>query len=414
MSPYGSERLGSTVATAERGSALVWALFFVTLITGVLIAHSLEMSANRRTMDTRYRRVDLAKNVAESGLTEGAAYLRRQPTQPVTVFAPQLDLAADPPLNETLDPSIGLVREFEVSAGLWGRYEIRKDQALDVSPNYGEPPGTVWDIEARGYLYERTDAQKRFDQRPNRVISEQKVRTEMRGLPVQVPAPSAVVVMNPSQVTMLGNAEILGNGMPAIGYCKPAGALVVPVLDVTITGSPLSIAINDLSIAVKDVFGVRSEQVRNLSDIVLASPRQIYGHVANDIAVYAPGGLTLPAAGAALRGRMLLFVDGDFTAMSGNNSDFSGVLYVTGNAAIEGPFRFRGAMIVAGTLRVGQTSSGWVSAQDLVSIGNDQTAVQKLREALARYRISKDMRPSTSKGAFADPADLRDLDAVVR
>jgi formylmethanofuran dehydrogenase subunit C len=111
---------------------------------------------------------------------------------------------------------------------------------------------------------------------------------------------------------------------------------------------------------------------------------------------------------------MLLFVDGDFTAMSGNNSDFSGILYVTGNAVIEGPFQFRGAMIVAGTLKVGQTSSGWGGAPDLVSIVNDQTTVQKLRDALARYRISKDMRPSASKGAFADPADLRDIDAVVR
>src|SRR5262249_26770108 len=162
--------------------------------TGVLIAHSLEMSANRQKMDTRYRRIDLAKNVAESGLTEGAAYLRRQPTQPVVAFAPQRDPSADPPLDETLEPSVSLVREVEVSAGLWGRYEIRKDQAIDVSANYSEPPGTVWDVEARGYLYELVDGQKHFDQRPNRILSEQKVRTEMRGLPVQVPTNAAVVL----------------------------------------------------------------------------------------------------------------------------------------------------------------------------------------------------------------------------
>ena len=47
-------------ARDERGAVLVWALFFVSLTTGVLIAHSFEMTANRRTMETRYRRVQLA------------------------------------------------------------------------------------------------------------------------------------------------------------------------------------------------------------------------------------------------------------------------------------------------------------------------------------------------------------------
>ena len=35
------------------------------------------------------------------------------------------DLAAVPPVNETDDAAIGLVREYEIGPNLWGRYEVR-------------------------------------------------------------------------------------------------------------------------------------------------------------------------------------------------------------------------------------------------------------------------------------------------
>ena len=47
-----ASELPSPSRGSERGSALVWALFFVSLTVGILVAHSLEMSANRKTMDT--------------------------------------------------------------------------------------------------------------------------------------------------------------------------------------------------------------------------------------------------------------------------------------------------------------------------------------------------------------------------
>ncbi|GDY03375.1 hypothetical protein LBMAG49_27040 [Planctomycetota bacterium] len=422
---------------SEHGSALVWALFFIVLITGMLIAHSTEMSANRRTMDTRYRRIDIAKNIAESGLTEATAYLRRQATQPVLNFAPQLSPETDPPRNETIDPSVGLVREFEVQGSLWGRYEIRKDRALDVSANYSEPAGTVWDLEARGILFDRIDEKARFDQKPNRVVSMQSVRTEMRGLPVQVPGNSTVVVMDPAMVTMLTGSEIKAEGKPAISYRRKTKLAVLEHQshheqkdmgqddkdkddgdekdgddDVAkhgdkVTGIPKAIAIEELSIAVEDVFRMRTEQVRNLSDVVLSNPKQIYGRSVKDIAVFSPQSLVLMSEGSALRGRMLLFVNGDFTAQNGNNSDFSGILYVTGNATIEGPFQFRGTMIVGGTLKVGGSS-------DMVALVNDQAAVTQLREALARYRTSKDLRPPAADGAYATPSELTNAGLLLR
>ena len=181
---------------SERGSSLVWALFFVTLTVGILVAHSLEMSANRKTMDTRYRRIDLAQSVAESGLTDAASYLRRQPSQPVVAFTPQRNLQSDPPVDDTMEPEVGLVREFEVNGSLWGRYEVRTDEAIDVSAAYGEAPGTVWDLGARGYLYERVDASRPFDKKPNRLLSTQTLRTEVRGITLpKMPIPHMTAVV---------------------------------------------------------------------------------------------------------------------------------------------------------------------------------------------------------------------------
>lgn len=402
MSTRGTTRGCSRTARAEAGSALIWALFFVALTSGVLIAHSIEMTANRRTMDTRYRYVDVARNVALSGLTEATAYLRRQPNQPVLEFAPQSDPNADPPLDETEDPELGLVREYEIQGSLWARYEVRKDEALDVSANYGESPGTVWDVAARAYLFQRNDRRRAFDAPPNRVLARQPIRTEMRGLPVDVPGSSAIVVLDPAQISMLGSGVIDGASEPALSYRKPAGPVVLPTLDVSITGTPTAVAVANLSISVKDVFRVGNEQLRNLSDIVVTSPRQLENHDFEDQAVYVPGDLTLATSGAGLHGRMLLFVQGDFVAYGGNDSDFSGLLYVQGNSLIKGPFKFRGTIIAGGQLQVGGSA-------DAVAINYDAGEVQRLRDALGRYRMCHDLRPATGTGAFATAQELSAL-----
>jgi hypothetical protein len=382
----------------QDGSVLVWALFFVALTTGILVSHSFEMSANRRAMDTRYRRVDLANTIAESGLTDATAYLRRQPVQPVVSFAPQLDLTADPPVNETSDPSLGLVREFEVHGNLWGRYEVRNDDAIDVSANYGEPPGTVWDVGARGYLYEVQDGSKAFDQAPNRVISTQAVRTEVRGMSLNLPTTSAIVVDDPSQVQMLGNAGVDGAGGPAVAYKKPL-IPILPILDTTIVGLPTSVPILGLDLSVPSIFGMREDKLRSLADIVMFSPRQLQGRVINDQSVYIPGSLQLDPGGLSLRGRMLLAINGDFVASQGNNSDFSGVVYVKGDAVFEGPFTFSGTIIIGGQFKIGGSS-------DSVTIKADPTTVTALQSALSQYRISREKRPTASTGAFAVPSDL--------
>ena len=89
----------------------------------------------------------------------------------------------------------------------------------------------------------------------------------------------------------------------------------------------------------------------------------------------------------ALRGRMLLAVKGDFIASEGNDSDFRGVLYVSGNAQIEGPFRFEGTMIVAGSVKIG-------GSDEEVRIRARPDVVSQLQNSLSQYRAGRDQRPA--------------------
>ena len=105
----------------EEGSILIWALLFSIIASAMIVSHSTYMAANRREMHVRFEHATLSDNFARSGLTDALAWYQRQPVQPVGTFSPQLDPSGDPPLLDTLDPTVGLVREFEVRGSLWAR-----------------------------------------------------------------------------------------------------------------------------------------------------------------------------------------------------------------------------------------------------------------------------------------------------
>ncbi len=394
-SAHGPRRSG------EAGATLVWALFFVTLTVGVLVAHSMEMSANRRTMDTRYRRIDLAQSVAESGLTDATSWLRRQSVQPVTAFAPQRDEDAVPPVADTLDPAVGLVREFEVHGSLWGRYEVRRDEAVDVSTECGEAPGTVWDLAARGYLFENLDPERPFDAAPNRVLSLQTMRTQVRGVALSLPASAAVIVGDPSQIELLDGATVDGVGGPALAFRGAAGN--GNAYGRALQGVPASLPMADLDLSLEKVFGLREDRLRTLADVVVFHEKQLYGREMHDEAVFAPGDLRLDGEHGGLQGRMLLAVRGDFRAEEGNGSKFRGVLYVGGDAVLEGPFRFDGSLIVAGRLKVG-------GGDGEVTLRGSTSEVLALQGSLSRYRSGHDQRPTANGRAFGEPSGLRKKD----
>src|SRR5262245_58492343 len=174
-------------AASSRGSALTWSLFFVVVVAGMIVSHTIYLAANRRDLDVRFRQSALSTSFARSGAMDALGWFQKQGTQPVLSFGPINDLTASPPVEESLNPDLGLVREFEVRGGLWGRYEVRRSEVADVSPLRGQPAGSgaAWDITARGYLFERSNPSKPFDRAPNRIVAMTSMRTELRSITMQ-------------------------------------------------------------------------------------------------------------------------------------------------------------------------------------------------------------------------------------
>jgi len=447
------------------GSILVWALLFTILASAMIVSHSTYMAANRTAIQVQYEHTMLADNFARSGLTDSLAWFQRQPTQPVTQFAPENDPDGDPPVHDTMDPAIGLVQEFEVRGNLWGRYEARTEELADVSTQRGQDSeGIVWDVGSRGYLYQVADPTVPFDQAPNRVIASTYVRTEIRGISLMPPAQSAVSIDDPARIEVGPNADIVGGERPAIAY--PAGK-VMPVTLGTgqVRGTPMTSAEVQFDSRPTEVFSMQLAQLRSLSDYVLeesttsertarggggdgsagpfglqpqepvtrqslqswqewysarflwnslwsrADPvscesswswqRQSYAagtgqqvvqkekRELDQQAVFVEGDLTL-GPNDAITGKALLVVDGDLVVQEGNVSMLKGMVYVTGDAQIDGEFRLEGMLVVRGKLRLGYGTRP-------VLISYDRPAFDALKLSIERYRLSRSVRPGWAR-----------------
>lgn len=254
--------------SGEEGAVLLWALMFTIVTAAMIVSHTTFLAAHRREMHVRFEHVTLADNFARSGLSDALAWMQRQPNQPVVSFTPKLDPTGDPPMLETLDPTIGLVREFEVRGSLWGRYEVRRGETFDVSPERGSTAaGTVWDIGSRGFLFVREDAATPFNQKPNRVVATNYLRGEVRGIQLVPPAQAAVVVDDPANVIIGPNATILGGSGPGIAYPGSMSAPVVPTGQVT--GASAMVPIVNYGNELSRVFAMHLGQLEAVSDFVV-------------------------------------------------------------------------------------------------------------------------------------------------
>ena len=124
-------------AESESGVALILGILFTIVVTGMVLSGSLVMEAHRSKTETSFRLHGQALQFARAGLIEGLGWFRKSKTQPVTDFDPVFDPGANPPVLETIDPEIGIVREFQISGSVWGRYEVWKKWDSDPDPALG-------------------------------------------------------------------------------------------------------------------------------------------------------------------------------------------------------------------------------------------------------------------------------------
>ncbi len=376
----------------EHGMMMVWALLALAIVMGLLFAGLERLRANSVDATSRFRVQGQALDVARAGIVDAYAWFRRQTVQPVTNFAPQRDLTAIPPVNETDDPSIGIVREFEATPGYWARYEVRLfddrngngrsdagEGVFDATTNRAvSGSGTTWHLESRGFVYRRLAASVPWNVEPNRRVAGALVSTEIRRMSLAPPAASALCVSRGDRATIGARGRVDGDGSAGVVFPATTGA---PSVAGELVGAPPSGSIPGYDASVAAVFGDSIDELKASASVRVPGGGTLPDPFPEDSLVFVEGNLTVTSA-SRLRGSGILVVNGDLLIASGSNAYFTGLIYVTGNYTQRSPSMVRGTVIVGGTANV-------TGASDFAELVYDHSVLDALLQTVGRYRITR-------------------------
>lgn len=391
----------------ERGVALIMAIFFTLLVVGITVTGSLLLRSHQANTKVRFVAHGQAVQFARSGLIEALGWLRKQTAQPVTDFQPALDTVAVPPVLDTIAPDLGIVREFEITDSIWGRYEVWKRwdadpvtarlpwrqlmQCEDISDLRGNlSPGSVWRLRSIGYVFRQVDPSVPFDQPPNQVIGREIAEIEARRLALQPPGQAALCTRNGNGVLVSTRGRVLGGAIAAgVYYLNGTGSPAVSGTLAAISGTPSQSAATTYADGFESVFGVSQSELAAMADYYITNAADFPSPVPVDKLVLCNTGMTFTAA-KPLKGTGVVAIVGNTVIGQGSYSAFSGLLYVQGNLVLREPSEIQGAVVVTGSVTV-------QGASDFTTITYDDGILNHLRQELGTYRLSSAMlRPRAS------------------
>ncbi len=383
---------------AERGVASLLAVAGMAIILLTLIAGLVVIQASARSIGGQLKNQGQAYNVAMAGATDALVWFQKQSTQPVASFAPQRNLSATPPLNDTEIASIGIVRTFPVSpfGNVWGRYEVRTSNVTDVSTQRGKTgAGTIWQFDSYGMLFidRNGDSQMNWTDsnsngvydrgEPGEVVALTKVRAEAQRLSVVLPGGNASLqsyTCNTIDLTRgAGSNRVLGTPTGTAIGCR-SGTGSPQTSGATISGSPaIQSSINPYNDAVSAVFGVNQNELVTLASAKAANVAGLPTPLPTMALVVVQGDATFTTS-TPLVGSGILAVFGNLVVPAGSN--FNGVIYVTGNYSQSGPSLIMGSVIAHGSITL-------TGGSDITEADWDTTIVQQVRNTLGGYRFSR-------------------------
>ncbi len=397
--PVETERPG--VHTASRGNEGVASLLAVVAIaivslTVLMALAVVETSARQISGQLRYQ--GHALNTASSGLTDALSWFQGQPSQPVASFAPRRDLAATPPVNETENPAVGIVRTFPLSpfGNVWGRYEVRGSEAIDASAQRGKVgTGTIWQLDARGIVFIDRNGNSTLDfsdvngngvfdwGEPGEAVANRRLRAEIQRLALVLPGGNAALQGAECSTVNLASGgssnRVLGSSGGTAIACK-SGTGSPTTGTASVSGNPaIQSNVSPYDDSVPAVFGMTQNELVGLASVRASSVADLPVPLPAMSMIVVQGNTTFTTA-RPLVGSGILVVFGDLAVPSG--SAFDGVLYVRGSYSQSGPSRVNGAVVAHGAI----TLSG---ASDITEAAWDETIVHEVRSALGAYRFSR-------------------------
>ena len=404
-SPHG--RTPNADRSGERGVALVMAIMFTVIVVGITVTGALTLRAHQAKTRVSFVTHGQAVQFSKSGLIEALGWLRKQTSQPVTTFAPVLDMSVAPPIMDTIDADIGIVREFEITNSIWGRYEVWKQwdadpnatrlawrqqmQCEDISHLRGDlAPGSVWRLRSIGYVFRRVDPNVAFNEAPNQVLGQDMTEVETRRLALQPPGQAALCTRTGSTTQVMTRGKVVGGSLGAgIFYRQGTGAITVSGTGASISGTPSQSASSTYDDSFEVVFGVSQSELAAMADYYVTSTADFPSPVPIDKVVLSTTGMTFTAA-KPLKGTGVVAIIGNTTIGQGTYSAFSGLLYVQGNLTVREPCEIQGAVVVTGTVRV-EGSSDWVT------LTYDDSILAHLRQEVGTYRLSSAIQRPMAK-----------------
>ncbi len=402
-------------SSRENGTIMVMALFFVVFGIGLITMGSSSLKARQERTTVEINANGHATQFARAGLIEAIRWFRQQPNQPVVEFAPRRDATAKPPVLETSEPDIGIVREFKIDGTTWGRYEIWKQwdadpdrkrlefrqrvQCEDVSSGRDmHATGAAWRLRCVGYVFDRRDENKRFDASPNRVLGLEVLETEISRLFLKPPGQAAINSGDPDGLDIKSGSQVLGGatavgiyyrdklGDPADGE-SPKDPEPMKIDNGTTSGTSSTSRATAYKDSVKDVFGVTKDVLRSMASTYVDDEEDFPDELpANGLVFVDIGNEKLDFdSKRPLRGSGMLFVDGNLHIKSGSNSFYSGLIYVTGDIDIDSPAEIKGTIIGLDKIKTHGTG-------DYVKVEYDGTVLDTIQMNLATYRVSRAIR----------------------
>ena len=383
----------------ERGVALILAIFMTVFGLGLILSGTVVMDAAHKKTDVAFRLDGQARQFATAGLIDALGWFRRQTSQPVTDFAPRRDENASPPIFDTEDPEIGIVREFEIAHGIWGRYEVRKfvpnstepvPEVFDSATRRGaETAGTVWKLVSRGFVFRKVTPNVAFDESPNHVLGVEVMETEIRRLTLAPPAQAALCLRQGHTCTIAPRGRVSGG--EAAGICwnndTPEPAIVGEV-----TGNPPIVGIDGYDDSTEAIFGVERDQLRLLADDRISDNGAFPNPVPSHHILFVETDITFNGL-RPLKGTGIVYVEGNVTITPGSNSFFNGLLFTTGNLTINAPALIHGTVITQGEVL-------FQGLADYAQLDYDDSVLNSLMIEVGQYRLSSSIRRSSLRDSL--------------
>ncbi len=373
-----------TRLSSESGAGAILAVFvlatlFLMIATGMALV---QITRSGLTQQLRYH--GQAINAAQAGLVDALAWFRRQTTQPVSTFAPARNTSVTPPVNETDDATIGIVRDYVVDsqAQVWGRYEVRKTAVRDVTAERGKQgTGTVWQLESRGFIYTRKDATKRYDEAPNQIIARSVARTEIQRLSLVLPANAGICCYRGDRVYTDTKTRLYGGDHIGVAYPPSTG---YPNVRGEFTGSPRRTQASPYNDSISSVFGVTKNELVAMADIVVTSVSELPPKLPDMALVVINGNATFTST-QRMTGTGVLVVFGNLTVQSNSYSNYNGLIYVTGNYYQYAPSQVNGAVVSQGYTQLRATG-------DFAELFYDEGILTQIQRHMGQYRFARNQQ----------------------